>query len=108
MRDTIHRKCVEPDLLGHAGPPAPCTERSSNDKCAPQLGDVLAYSATLARPKSAVLPPLASQSQESKNEIPRRSKSPPLSEACPYRVCSFASQPKKENNDQSRCHRPRP
>src|SRR5437899_9598549 len=51
MRDAIHRKCVEPDLLGHAGPPAPCTERSSNDRCAPQLGEVLAYNRPLARAK---------------------------------------------------------
>src|SRR6478735_6170700 len=112
MRDAIHRKCVEPDLLGHAGPPAPCTERSSNDRRAPQLGDVLAYSATLARPKSAVLPPLASQSQESKNEIARTtqelSKSPPLSRPSVARYALPLRNLENESNDQSRRHRPRP
>src|SRR3954470_6272322 len=71
MRDAIHRKGVEPDLFGHDGPPARCTERFSNDRCPPQLGEVLAYNLRLARPKSAALLPLASQSQASKNEIPR-------------------------------------
>src|SRR3954464_8084173 len=52
MRDAIHRKGVEPDLLGHDDPPAPYTERSSNDKRAPQLGEVLAYSWPLARAKN--------------------------------------------------------
>jgi hypothetical protein len=71
VRDAIHRKGVEPDLLGHDRSPALYTERSSNGKCAPELGEVLAYKLRLARPKSAGCRPLASQSQESKNEIPR-------------------------------------
>src|SRR6187402_2389624 len=101
MRDAIHRKGVEPDLLGHRVPRARCTGRCSNDRGAPQLGELLAYNLRLARPKSAALLALASQSQASKNEIPRVSKSPPLSKARPSRVCSFVSKPRKANHDHS-------